>query len=306
MKLVLTNLSNQLFNDSRIRLNESAKKYGIQEINSYCFDDLRKTSFFKRNKEILEQPKGIGYWLWKPYIIFETMKELEENDIVIYSDCGIEIVASIEPLIQLTNQQPIVLFGNSNFTNLQWTKRDCFVYMDCDSDSFWNAPHCDAAFALFRKCELSIKFLNDWITYGKNRFIISDLPNSCNEENIEGFIEHRRDQSILSLLAQKYKLDLFRMPSQFGNHYKMPKYRVENEFNCVNQINQSQVSYYATIPYYNSPYYQLINHHRSKKDENEILEERVETSKKIKNTILRRLKKIWLVRIMGENNLRFK
>ena len=306
MNITLTNLSNKLFEDSRFRLNKTAIEFGVNEIYSFEFDDIKDTVFFNKNREILEQPTGLGFWLWKPYIILEVMNKLEENDIVIYSDCGIEVIASIDPLIQLTKLQPIVLFGNSNDLNSQWTKRDSFVYMDCDSDSFWNAPHCDAAFALFRKCELSIKFLNDWITYGKNRFIISDLPNSCNEENIEGFIEHRRDQSILSLLAQKYKLDLFRMPSQFGNHYKMPKYRVENEFNCVNQINQSQVSYYATIPYYNSPYYQLINHHRSKKDENEILEERVETSKKIKNTILRRLKKIWLVRIMGENNLRFK
>lgn len=298
MKLVLTNLSNQLFNDSRIRLNESAQKYGIEEINSYCFDDLKKTSFFKRNREILEQPKGIGYWLWKPYIIFEAMKKLEENDVVIYSDCGIEIVASIEPLIQLTKQQPIVLFGNSNFINLQWTKRDCFVYMDCDSEVYWHSPHCDAAFALFKKCDLSIDFLNDWLTYGSNKYIITDLPNSSGKANIEGFIDHRWDQSILSLLAQRYKLHLFRMPSQFGNHYKMPEFRVENEFNCVNQMNQEQVKYYAQLPYFNSTYTQILNHHRSRKNVDENIDKNIEPSEKSLNLLSKAFNKFFnLLRI---------
>ena len=293
MKTALTNLSNQIYEESRFRLNKSAVKFGVNEIYSYEFDDIKNTDFFNKNREILEQTTGIGFWLWKPYIILEVMNKLEENDIVIYSDCGIEIIASIEPLIHLTKLQPIVLFGNSNELNSQWTKRDSFVYMDCDSDFFWYSPHCDAAFALFRKCDLSIKFLNDWLTYGYNKYIITDLPNSCGEENIYGFIEHRRDQSILSLLSQKYKLDLFRMPSQFGNHYKMPKFRVENEFNCVNQINQQQINYYATIPYYNSPYYQLLDHHRSKEDKNETLEKKVKPTRKIINKLLAKIKKLF-------------
>ena len=83
------------------------------------------------------------------------------------------------------------------------------------------------------------------------------MPNICGKENINGFLEHRWDQSILSLLAHKYNLELFRMPTQFGNHYKTKQYRIEGEFNCVNQMEQSQVSYYTRIPYYNSNYFQL-------------------------------------------------
>ena len=55
------------------------------------------------------------------------------------------------------------------------------------------------------------------------------------------------------------------MPTQFGNHYKSPEYRVENEFNCINQNKAKQVNYYSSNPYFNSPYFQLLNHHRTKK-----------------------------------------
>jgi hypothetical protein len=193
------------------------------------------------------------------------MKDLAEGDIVIYSDCGIAITEPPEPLLDICRRHsPIVLFGNGNHINSMWTKRDCFVLMDCDREAYWKASHCDAAFSLFRKTALSEQFLREWLHYGSDERIISDLPNTCGKRNFRDFIEHRWDQSILSLLAQKYRLPLYRMPTQFGNHYMMHAYRQEQEFNCINQLDLTQVGHYAAIPYYNSEYGQLLDHHRSK------------------------------------------
>lgn len=269
MKVVLTNLSNQLYSNSRKRLNESAKKFGIEEIYSYDISDIKNTPFFDENKEILSSPKGIGYWLWKPYIILEALNKVDEGDIVIYCDCGIEI---IQPLTQLINicqeKEDIILFKNCNYFNSMWVKRDCFILMDCDSSEYWYSPHCDAAFSIFKKSKTSLKFVNEWLTFGANKFIITDLPNSCGEENLPEYIDHRCDQSILSLLGKKYNLDLFRMPTQFGNHYKIPEYRIKNEFNCISQGDRNQVDFYSSNPLINSPYGQLLDHHRSQKKQN--------------------------------------
>jgi hypothetical protein len=268
MRIVLTNLSNKLFEDSRFRLNESARKFGILEIRSHDFGELKQTDFYRNNSEILDQPKGIGYWLWKPYIILEAMKTLSEGDIVIYSDCGIEMADRLEALISLCSEtQPVVLFGNGDFTNSMWTKRDCFILMDCDNELFWKSPHCDAAFSLFRKNGLSLQFLTDWLEHARDKRILTDLGNTCGKKNLPDFIAHRCDQSILSLLAQKYKFPLYRMPTQFGNHYKTQAFRRENEFNFINQFRQVQVNHYAVIPYYNSDYPQLLNHHRTKNNQ---------------------------------------
>lgn len=265
MKIILTNLSNYLYESSRTRLNESAKRFGIIEINSYDFEDIKKTQFYFDNKEILDQPRGIGYWLWKPYIVLETMKKLSDGDIVIYSDSGIEITENPEPLLHICkNLQPVVLFANGNLVNFTWTKRDCFILMDCDKEKFWYSPQCDAAFSLFRKSDTSIRFLNDWLQYSADKRIITDIPNTCGKKNLIGYYEHRWDQSVLSLLAMKYNIPLYRMPTQYGNHYKSQPYRVAGEFNCISQFNLQQVKYYAKDPFNNSPYYQLLNHHRSK------------------------------------------
>ena len=34
---------------------------------------------------------GGGYWLWKPYIILETLSRIEENDILVYVDAGCQL-----------------------------------------------------------------------------------------------------------------------------------------------------------------------------------------------------------------------
>ena len=293
MRIVLTNLSNKLFENSRFRLNESARKFGITDIRSYDFDELKSTAFYRDNREIFELPKGIGYWLWKPYIIMETMKTLSDGDIVIYSDCGIEIENKLETLISVCSEvQPVLLFGNGNFTNSKWTKRDCFILMDCDNELFWKGAHCDAAFSLFKKNGMVLQFLSEWLEYARDKRILTDLKNTCGKNNLPDFTEHRWDQSILSLLAQKYRVPFYRMPTQFGNHYKSYPYRRENEFNCINQYKSVPVNFYAIIPYYNSDYPQLLNHHRTKGNQNPAKNSSFYRAKRITGKMMNYLKKI--------------
>jgi len=266
MNVVLTNLSSKKFEESRRRLNSSARAFGIRDIRSYDFEEIKRTPFYTQHRDILDQPTGMGYWLWKPYIVSETLKSVDEGDIVIYCDSGIEIIADLSPLLAICQErQSILLFGNANEISSMWTKRDCFILMECDTEPYWKAPQCDAAFCLFRKSAESTRFVGEWLDYACDRRILTDQPNTCGKKNYPDFMEHRRDQSILSLLAQRWKLDLHRMPTQFGNHYKMHSFRVEGEFNCVNQFaHNEQLSYYSILPYYNSPYFQLLDHHRKR------------------------------------------
>ncbi len=265
MRILLTNLSNKLYEASRFRLNESALRFGVDEVRSFDFEELRPTAFYAENKEILDQPGGLGYWLWKPYIVLEALRSVPDNSIVVYSDSGIEIMASLDPLLWICEKEaPILLFGNGDQVNSMWTKRDCFILMGCDTEYYWRSPQCDAAFAIFRKCALSLNFVEEWLQYCRDVRILTDLPNTCGKRDLPDFVQHRRDQSVLSLMVQKHRLPLYRIPTQFGNHYKTHSYRVAAEFNCVNQYKQLQVNYYSVIPYYNSPYFQLLDHHRAK------------------------------------------
>ena len=49
--------------------------------------------------------------------------------------------------------------------------------------------------------------------------IITDGQNQCDLDNLEGFKEHRHDQSVLSILAIKNEIQLHRDPSQYGMYW---------------------------------------------------------------------------------------
>ncbi|WP_431216018.1 hypothetical protein ACQ86N_16035 [Puia sp. P3] len=89
--------------------------------------------------------------------------------------------------------------------------------MNCDRPYYWNAPQCDAAFCVFQRTDASLRFVTEWLEYCRDPRIITDEPNTAGRRDLPGFREHRRDQSVLSLLAAAHKLPLHRMPSQFGN-----------------------------------------------------------------------------------------
>jgi hypothetical protein len=81
--------------------------------------------------------------------------------------------------------------------------------------------------------------------------------------NLQSFKDHRHDQSILSILAVKHNLEIFRDPSRWGNAHKMPEFREKGEF--------LESGDYADKIYYNSPYATLLDHYRRPEQESAFL-----------------------------------
>lgn len=286
----LVNFSGKNFEKSRRRLNDSAKRFDMEKVLSFDEAYIEATAFYQQHENIFKYQKGFGLWIWKPYLVLEALEQSADGDIVIYSDSGIELLSYIDPLIDLCQEKDIILFANGNLKNKFWTKRDCFVLMDCDEDKYWNGVQVDAAFCLFKKKPFTITFVKEWLSYCIDIRLISDEKNVMGKENFFGFHRHRHDQSVLSLLAIKHSLELFRQPTQFGNHYKIKDCRIPGEFNCISQFRTKQVAYYSAEPLTNSRYFQLLNHHRERTDE--IQKERLNVVQLIFKSGTRRLKKI--------------
>jgi hypothetical protein len=82
-----------------------------------------------------------------------------------------------------------------------------------------------------------------WLTYCKDERIITDIPNTCGYGNYPGFIEHRHDQSILSILVASQKIEVFRDPTHYGNS-NIKKYR---------NSNYSQLLHHSRVSVYTQP-----------------------------------------------------
>lgn len=157
--------------------------------------------FIKKNKDIFSEPRGYGYWIWKPYIILKTLESVNDSSMVIYCDCGDTFTHNIVSIAETYMDEGVMLV-ESNHKNYKFTKSDCFVLMDCNKPEYWESNQIYASISFWGKTNKSLSLLKEWLDLCKNYQIISDSP-SLLSINHKDFKDHRHDQSILTNLAIK-------------------------------------------------------------------------------------------------------
>jgi len=190
-------------------------------------------TFHKKYKHILNQKKGCGYWLWKPYIIVRTLSQLSHGDYLFYSDAGVFFLKKVDVLIdELCKFNQDIMGFEIPLIEEQFTKKELFINMNCDEKKYIESNQLLASYMLIRKTEFSEVFFNEFLKYACEEINITDLY-SNNIQQSKCFIDHRRDQSIYSLLYKKYNLRPFKEPSQMGKHQikyaQMKKSEIEDK-----------------------------------------------------------------------------
>lgn len=242
MRKVHCAYANEVFYRSLDILEDTSIKIGgVDEFYAYRPINLHVDNFYQQNERILSQPLGAGLWAWKPFVILETMKKVDDGDIVLYTDAGMSVLWPLNILFEITSTnkdngmlfEPSMIYGPH--LHSVYTKRDCFVVMDLDHPYYHQSRMLHAAFSVWMKTQANIEFLQEWLKYVTDERAITDWPNVCGQPNLPDYAEHRYDQAILSLLRLKYDRELYREPTQFSNNER------------------------GKFP--NSPYGQLFNHH---------------------------------------------
>lgn len=205
-------------------LHRSALEYGDVD---YChaWDRLRllETEYYSNNKDLLDRPRGCGYWAWKPYIILQTMQQAAEGDAIIYCDVGKPSAAvsfdhgnvietSLKPLVQWAEHNngmlPGVYLANHGPAKA-WVKRDCFQLMNCDTEPYHSMPTVQAGYTVWTNTASVRTFLQQWQQLNTDSRLISDDPNTLGLENYPEFQRHAHDQATLSLLCEQQKAMVF-------------------------------------------------------------------------------------------------
>ena len=195
----LVTFANDKFHSKQEYLNMLHKDNFI--LHPYNRAWLETTDFYQENKDLLDQETGSGWWSWKPYIIQESMKNSKEGDYIVYCDCGDMFSPGLQFYVEQTLTEEDICFlllGNNN--NGKYTKRDCFILMNCNEEDYWNSNQLEAGFMIWKVCDKSKKVIQDWLEFCTNSQIINNDPSSLGEE-LNGFVAHRNDQSILTNLA---------------------------------------------------------------------------------------------------------
>lgn len=206
--------SNYLYSKSQDLSIKNAQKYGnFDKVISYNIDTDIDQNFREKNKSILSTKKGAGLWLWKPYFIYKALiEECNDNDILFYLDAAGFFFKSVKPIIN-SMQHDNIYAVTLPYIEEEFTKQEAFDIMQINKEEYKKTPQFQASFMAFRKNEITISFVKEWLEYAQNEELISPTVNTALQ--IPRFNSHKMDQSIFSLLCKKYSVRPHQEPTQF-------------------------------------------------------------------------------------------
>ena len=102
------------------------------------------------------------------------------------------------------NKKADMWLYRTDFLEKFYTKRDTFILLGADSPFYTETKQFNAAIQIYKKSQFTEIFLEELLYYSQDKRIITDDPNTLLLPNLEGFIDHRHDQSILSILTKKF------------------------------------------------------------------------------------------------------
>ena len=149
------------------------------------------------NLHSIEESRGYGFMSWKPHLVYREIQRMQDGDILIYSDIGVELNAAGESRLQdyldLAAVNGQLFFSISN-PNRIWTKNDPLL-VPRDRHYFRNQIISGVFLALV--CEETRKLFCRWDELARvdnGRLLHEHEAGQAPIRNTQ----HRHDQSLLS------------------------------------------------------------------------------------------------------------
>jgi hypothetical protein len=167
-------------------------------------------------------PRGYGFWIWKPFLISEYIKTINYDDIVVYCDAGCHISIKgknrYEQYLEMLKTNDLISFELPHL-NQTWTKPDVFEKLNSQD---FEQKMIVGGIVIFKKTESTIKLFEEWFQLPYNdRSLIDDSKSILKNGS---FKDHRHDQSIYSLIVKKYNPIILEDETYMfsGNDFKYP------------------------------------------------------------------------------------
>lgn len=163
----------------------------------------------KHETQIRNHPYGYGHFIWKPKIIYDTLLELAEDDILIYADAGCYInkegIKRYKEYISfLANEKSILCFSTGD----SYKAKD-YVCQEAAFDYYpeiFNESNnsCYAGLMILRKTPQTVQCIEEWL-------------HLC--ENYDYLNKGDLDNGLFNLCIAKHKKSVFRIYPDEVNLY---------------------------------------------------------------------------------------
>jgi hypothetical protein len=205
---------------------DSIKKYSDFEIIIFNRCDIDE-QFMKENNEIMNESRGGGYWLWKPYIINKVLNSIEDGDYLFYLDSKYYFMEDFTELYEdKIKETDILVWANKpnegGYYMKNWCKMDVVLKYDVYDLVFNKDVNDSSASAIFLKnSDTSRRVMYEWLTMCCNYSDITDIE-SINKNDGNFFCEHRHDQSLLSIALYKNNIKLYFFEKRYLQNIRNP------------------------------------------------------------------------------------
>lgn len=200
---------NYKFNNSKRRIfNEAIDSKWFYTIDIFCKKSLSK-EFKNEFKNILKLKRGGGYWIWKFNIIINKLKNIQEDEFLVYLDSGCSInKKGNERFLEYINminesKHNIISFqmDNDNEMEKKFITKEILKEFDISIDSdILKTGQYVGGILIMKKSNEVIKLFEDCLD--KIRIDQLMITDHYNKNQCEEFIENRHDQSFTSILRK--------------------------------------------------------------------------------------------------------
>lgn len=207
-KVILVSFADSKFSPTADRLRKEAEDFGfffsINIPSEKEFDRWYRRKYWFR---LLQ--KGMGFWMWKSYLVKKYYDQLDEGDILFYIDAGCVLnkngIKRFNEYIKLVNDTASgIMVFQQGLIEKQYTKADVFHYLDVETiENIINTGQIYAGAYMIKKGPIGKLLIDKVYETCHNRFdLLSNNPSKI--PNYDAFVCHRYDQSIFSVVVKTF------------------------------------------------------------------------------------------------------
>ena len=223
-----------------------AEVYGFTDIDLFSAEHSlfinKFGDFIKDNK------RGYGFWIWKSYLINYLIKKIPDDSILVYADSGCRLSnkSFMMSLLEASSSNQFIAAYTSH-NHEQYTSSIALNTLDSDQ-VYRDQKMIEATTFVIRANHQTRHMVNKWMNYCQRTELIID---PIRDQESEVFIDHRHDQSLLSLCIYNHYHEL--IPSikyQRLLHSAIVPVRLKSYFdiNMYSKFNIGNLSYSIIKP----------------------------------------------------------
>jgi len=215
-KIHFITYANHVYENAKKRLLREAHDFGeFVSIQGLSPDNL-SDNFKRQFENILQIPRIAGCGIWRPEIILNKLKLMNDGEYLLYMDAGCKLNTKgkrrMFEYIELLEKSDkglitIRMTGNNGFGQLckerEYSRKEVFDYFNVEPNSeIGNNPQCLSGILLMKKNQHSMKIIEMWLkcVYENPRMFTDIYDEPINAQD-EQFIANRHEQSVLSILT---------------------------------------------------------------------------------------------------------